>query len=206
MRMRNDLQTKKYLSLSSLFEMKYSVFAICIIAVLISGCHDEKKDVEEEIIRMQSHPIVLPLQKMACRYKDRDTIATDNINKQLRMVVYVDSSRCSPCTLDKMFVWNDFIKETDSVFGGRLECVFIVAPKPEQMEDAFLSIESSGLKKPVYVDTTYAFRKANKDFPNDSRFHTFLLDRNDSILLVGNPLEMQIVKELLYKNFSNNNN
>lgn len=94
--------------------MKYrSYVSLYIIAVLLgftwlTSCNDNR-GIEEALADMHSQPIKLCLEEMQCRNKYGDTIVVDSVKPPYRMVVYVDSSVCSPCTLDKMFVWNESI-------------------------------------------------------------------------------------------------
>lgn len=165
------------------------IFIFCVavsVAGLLAGCK-KNDDVKKHILMMQSRPVVLGLDKMQCMTGGRDTVVTDYTDALLRMVVYVDSSECSSCALDRMFTWNDAIRDAGR-YNGRLRHLFIVAPRKEQMEDVYLSLEYSGLKSPVYVDTAYVFRQENPHIPAAGMYHVFLLDRNDSVLLVGNPL------------------
>lgn len=113
------------------------IFNAIVCGVILEGCSDNR-DIEEKISSLQSQPIKLCLDEMRCRNKYGDTIVVDRVKPRYRMVVYVDSSVCSPCTLDKMFVWNESIKKACRQ-GSMLKHVFIVAPKPEQIEDAYLS-------------------------------------------------------------------
>lgn len=152
--------------------------------------------IEDKINDMRSKPINLCLEEMQCRNKYGDTIVVDSVKPSYRMVIYVDSSVCSPCTLDKMFVWNESIKKARQQ-GNRLKYVFIVAPRPEQREDAYLSIESNGLDSPVYVDNAYAFIKANPHLPKERMYHSFLLDAKDSVVIVGNPIQNQKIDSLI---------
>lgn len=181
--------------------MKYKNYiSFYIIAALLGftclvSC-DNQRGIEEALAEMRSQPIKLCLEEMQCRNKYGDTIVVDSVKPPYRMVVYVDSSVCSPCTLDKMFLWNESIKKACEQ-GNRLRYVFIVAPKPEQMEDTYLSIESNGLDSPVYVDTAYAFRKANPHLPKEKMYHTFLLNTKDSVVIVGNPMENPKIDSLI---------
>lgn len=173
---------------------------LSIITVLLGfsclvSCNG-KRGIEENLYDMRYHPINLCLEEMQCRNKYGDTIVVDSVKPLYRIVVYVDSSACSPCTLDKMYVWNKSIEKARKQ-GYRLRYVFIVAPKAEQLEDAYLSIESNGLDSPVYVDTAYAFRKANPHLPEERMYHSFLLDTKDSVLIVGNPMENPKIDSLV---------
>lgn len=179
-----------------------SYFQLSIIAALsglscLASCNGNR-GIEENLNDMRSKPINLCLEEMQCRNKYGDTIVVDSVKPSYRMVVYVDSSACSPCTLDKMFLWNESIKKARKQ-GNRLKYVFIVAPKMEQLEDAYLSIESNGLDSPVYVDTAYAFRNANPHLPKERMYHSFLLDAKDSVVIVGNQIENPKIDSLINK-------
>lgn len=181
--------------------MKYISYLSLSITAALSGlsflvsCNDNR-GIEEKINDIHSKPIKLCLEDMQCRNKYGDTIVVDSVKPSYRMVVYVDSSVCSPCTLDKMYVWNESIKKARKQ-GNRLKYVFIVAPKPGQLEDAYLSIESNGLDSPVYVDTAYAFRRANPHLPEERMYHSFLLNAKDSVVIVGNPMENPKIDSLV---------
>ena len=176
--------------------MKTALLIMSVLMMFVS-CHF-KTDIETSLIELQAEPINLCLHEMQCRNKYGDTIVVDSVKPSYRMVVYVDSSACSPCTLDKMYVWNESIKKARKQ-GNRLKYVFIVAPKPEQLEDAYLSIESNGLDSPVYVDTAYAFRRVNPHLPKERMYHSFLLDAKDSVVIVGNQIENPKIDSLINK-------
>lgn len=164
------------------------------------ACEKNAKSYEAELMQLQSHPIVLPLNKMECLFgRGVNVISKEIVKSKLKMVVYVDTTECSPCTLDKMFLWNDLLMECDSLYGNTLKFVFIFAPKQEQIEDARFSVESSGLASCVYLDTAYTFRNVNPNMSQDRRLHSFLLNDRDSVILVGNPLENQQIRTLLIK-------
>lgn len=181
--------------------IKYIIFvlasSIIINAiVMMTGCDSQDNSIKEALQKMQSHPINFCLDKMQCRIQAVDTMIVDSVKPDLRFVVYVDSSECSPCALDRMYMWNDLIDEAER-YAGRLRYVFIVAPKStESLMDIYLSIEYSGLKSYLYVDTAYSFRTANIDFPEDNRFHKFILNKNDSIIFVGNPLKSKELEDI----------
>lgn len=178
--------------------MKGIIAYLSLLACLVVSC---KQDIVKDTLKdLQSQPVKIRLDRMECRMYDRDTVYADSVKPLLRLVTYVDSSVCSPCTLDHMYVWNDFIDESRQ-YNGKQEYIFVIAPKPGpyHLEDVHLSIESCGLKCPVYVDTAYVFKNDNPHLPTDNRFHTMLLDRNDSVLMVGSPLTNPQVEELFMR-------
>lgn len=169
---------------------------LIISAVMMFVSCNQKSDIETSLMKMKSRSVNLCLQEMQCRNKRGDTIVVDSVKPSYRMVVYVDSTECSPCTIDKMYMWNDAIKKAKKG-GNKLRHVFIFAPKPDQIEDTYLSIESSGLDSYVYVDTAYAFRRENPHVPQDRMFHFFLIDDKDSVVIVGNPIEHPKIDSLV---------
>lgn len=172
-----------------------------IFVFLAIGCVDKKRKVEKDLLSMQSQHISLCLEGMACTHSENDTSTVSPKKEEetsFHYVIYIDSTRCSPCIIDQLFQWNEFIDST------RAECLdvdyfFIVAPKTEQVEDAFLSIESCGLKNDIYVDTAYLFRKMNKGLPQDAKFHSFVINNENKVILVGDALHSSNIRNLFNK-------
>ncbi|MDR3093410.1 MAG: hypothetical protein LBU62_02055, partial [Bacteroidales bacterium] len=49
---------------------------------------------------------------------------------------------------------------------------------------------------PVYIDKESFFHKKNPNIPSDERMHTFLLDENNKVVLVGSPIRNEMLWEL----------
>lgn len=165
----------------------------CILfPILIVGCKDEKKQVEKNLEQMMSQPVSLGLEKMQCRrapLKDNGSL--------YKMVVYIDSAECTPCSLSKLRFWNPLIKKARAAKKD-IDYVFIVAPKPSEMDDINLELSITDLQNSIYLDTAYVFKEKNPSIPSDCKYHSFLLDHKNKIKFVGSPiLNKKILK--LYK-------
>lgn len=90
-----------------------------------------------------------------------------------------------------------------STNGNRVNYIFIFEPKSSQIEDAHLAAESSGLKNRIYLDTACVFRADNAFMPSDNKYHTVLVNENDSIVLIGNPKSNKKV-EAMFLDIINN--
>ncbi|MBR2497861.1 MAG: hypothetical protein IKB63_05880, partial [Parabacteroides sp.] len=55
---------------------------------------------------------------------------------------------------------------------------------------------------PVVLDTKGKLNRLNH-FPTDTRFQTFLLDKENKVLVVGNPVQKEAIKELFIKQVLN---
>lgn len=177
----------------------YKVSCLICIIFLVSSCTNNYK-VRHTLKQMQERTVVLSLDRMKVTHSanadKRYVICKDNYH----LCVYIDSTQCSPCQIDNLFHWNEFMDSTYSS-KKKLDYVFIVAPKQSQLDEALLSIESCGVKAPVYLDTAYVFQKSNPQIPKNTKYHTFLLDRKGNVLVVGNPMDNENVRKLIKANY-----
>lgn len=114
------------------------------------------------------------------------------------MVNYLDmdSLECSQCRLAALENAESYIeKEADEW----VEVVYIIHSAPDIMESSYRKICNARLKGVAYFDTTGVFIKANPDFPQNTIFHTFLLDKDGNTVMVGSPCLNEKMKALFKK-------
>lgn len=167
-----------------------------MICLLFLGCKSEKEQVRDKIEQMKSRPIELCLDKMECR---RNPL--NKLDKKYTMVVYVDSTECSSCALSKLRFWNPLIAEAKKKQLD-IDYVFILAPKKEDMEDVNVELEITDLQSSIYVDTAFAFKKNNKDLPKENKYHSFLLNTEGKVILIGSPIANKKIMDI-YKSTVN---
>ena len=175
-----------------MMKLKWSLVAI-VSCLLFFGCKSEKEQVRDTIEQMKSRPIELCLDKMKCR---RNPLT--KLGKKYTMVVYVDSTECSPCALSKLRFWNPLIAEAKEKQVD-IDYVFILAPKKAEMEDVNMELDITDLKSSIYLDTAFVFKKCNLILPNDKKYHTFLLDKKLNVLLMGSPIDTEKLMDI-YRN------
>lgn len=171
----------------------YKIFFLCYLQLCLAGCNGETKLVKKNLELMVSNPISLGLEEMECR---RTPI--NDSGSSYKMVVYVDSAECTPCSLSKLRFWNPLIKRARKE-KVKIDYVFIVAPKKSEMDDINLELSITDLQSSIYLDTAYVFRKKNPSIPNDRKYHSFLLDRNNKIRFVGSPVDNEKIKAIYGK-------
>lgn len=106
------------------------------------------------------------------------------------VMTYVDSIGCTGCKL-KLPQWKELINELDSI--GNTSVLFFLFPKNEK-ELTYL-LKRDRFTHPVCIDETDSFNKLNH-FPSDMMFQTFLLDKENKVVAIGNPIQNPKVKEL----------
>lgn len=84
-------------------------------------------------------------------------------------------------------------------FDDRLRFCFIFSPQKKDLFDTKLLIVRQMFDYPILLDTLREFEKLNPHLPKNRALHTFLLDENNNVILVGNPLHNKKIEEMFYK-------
>jgi len=78
----------------------------------------------------------------------------------------------------------DYRKEVGEAFTP----VFVFSPPRAKVDEVLRTIEATQFDYPAFIDEKQAFATDNPHIPDDRRFHTFLLDKNGKVVLVGDPV------------------
>ena len=79
-----------------------------------------------------------------------------------------------------------------------IDYVFILSPKKEELEDVNMELEITDLQSSVYLDTENVFQRSNVTIPKGQQYHSFLLDKEFNVILIGSPIEKEKIK-CIYK-------
>ena len=102
---------------------------------------------------------------------------------------------CMSCKLG-LSQWQDFAVNVDSIFPNTVHFQFVF--QPYKLNEIRLLLKRERFNHSVYIDKNNKFNKLNK-FPSNMNFQTFLLDRNNRVIAIGNPIYNPKVKELYLK-------
>lgn len=151
----------------------------------------------EIIQQMKEHKVYIPYDSLSCYINDSLLVHPLCEDAPFKMIVYSDTSQCSTCYLKSLYHWKDFVESKYSL-NGNLSFIFIVGTRNGDARLVRNNLFRTELEYPIYIDDKNAFISANPSIPKEHTYHTFLIDQNDSILLVGNPLfNVKIEKMLL---------
>ncbi|MDR2913986.1 MAG: hypothetical protein LBV74_03985 [Tannerella sp.] len=162
------------------------IIIIAAITFCLSSCgkNSQKEDATKIVIEWTGKEIQFP-QGIACTSMGKDTTGIDLHNDNYKIMLYVDSLGCTSCRL-RLAAWKKLIKEADSVFTGKPEFVFFFQPKKKDEKELQFLFKQNGFSHPVFVDKTNEIGKLN-NFPSKSEYQCFLLDKDNKVLMVGNP-------------------
>lgn len=163
-----------------------TICKVCIVFLLgvssISCKKDDKKTEAEKIVaEWMGKEIILP-DDIRCTYLGRDTICPDN-NTPYKVLIYTDSTGCTSCKL-QLYKWNTFIQEAESEMTGKVSFHFYFQPKDEK-ELKFL-LRRDNFSQAVYIDNGSKLNAANK-ISDNMNYQCFLLDKDNKVILIGNP-------------------
>jgi hypothetical protein len=125
-----------------------------------------------------------------------DTTEIEDIrNKDYKVLIYIDSTGCTKCKLN-IHLWNIYIEE----YGAKTDFLFYFYPKNKDILLSMLKSEQLNgrkLNSRIYIDIAGEINKLNQ-FHNENMFQCFLLDKNNKVLLVGNPVHNHKIWELYH--------
>jgi hypothetical protein len=177
-----------------MLECKHPLLTALLMALLLASfitCqHSEKENIVDLYSDWSGKEIQFPSEPIFT-INGRDTVNI-SIKHGYKVVMYVDSLECLKCRLipDK---WHDFIHTIDSLNIDSVQMLFFIIPKKDNIINYVLS--SLHFSYPVCIDLQDSLNILNR-FPADENFHTFLLDKDNKVLAIGNPVLNPKIKEL----------
>ena len=176
---------------------RYSFFVVFVLSsIMFSSCSHRQK-IQEQITKMNSQSVAIDLYNMQ-RVDPLMSECYDSIDEEFSFVVFTDSNQCSGCSLNKMSSWNTLLK-LEKLTNGKVKFNFIVEPRSGDELSVLQTAKNIDFVHPLYIDTRHVFRNANAFIPKDPLFHIFLLDKDQKIVLIGNPLLNKKIEKLAIK-------
>ena len=165
---------------------------IWIVAFSLFSCQNQSKQEIAKVLKsLRDFEVVIPsdlVMKSYCgEHADSSLLA-----KPYKMIVYLDAQGCEGCkilTLSSVYQFILDIKPFDK-FG------VIIILNPSQVDAADHLLEEMRFHHTVFYDAGGSFERLNPYLPKDEVFHTFLIDENNKVLLVGNPVRNAKLKKL----------
>ncbi|WP_301069863.1 DUF1573 domain-containing protein [uncultured Bacteroides sp.] len=123
------------------------------------------------------------------------TVKFEEVKTKYTILHYVDTIGCVSCKL-QLPKWNELIEELDSIANGDVQC--LISFSPANKKGLLKSLKINRFKHYVYIDEKDSLNQLNT-FPKEDTFCTFLLDGENKVVAIGNPIHNPKVKELYLK-------
>ena len=170
--------------------MKFTTF-IFLLLVTTSCQNSGRKQIEQLVEEWTNREILLPEKPVFTR------LATDTVSYTIpparhKIIVFVDSVGCISCKL-QLPKWKNLINEVDSLSDTAIPFLFFFQTK--DVSELKYVFKRDDFSLPVCIDTEDKFYKLNR-FPDNMMFQTFLVDADNRVKVIGNPIHNLSVKEL----------
>lgn len=174
--------------------MRKLVFILFSSLFLFSCTDDKKHDIEVLVKEWNNKEIRFPDNPVFTRFVT-DTVPYRIPKTDYKVVVFVDSAGCISCKL-QLPRWKDFMHEVDSLSDGNVPFIFFFQTKDER--ELRYILKRDNFSYPVCIDTEDIFKKLNR-FPEEMMLQTFLIDSENRVKVIGNPIHNLSVKDLYLK-------
>lgn len=152
-----------------------------LLAVAFVGCRQMPSP--KDMLHRELHlPNIDSVEILHCK---TDSII-DLHGRNPRIVSYYNLSGCMSCRLKELRNWRCRITEFKRSDSSDADFIFIFRASSDN-EYFMEEFRQTGFDYPVLLDPKGEFERLN-ELPKDSRYHTFMLDAHNRIVLVGSPV------------------
>lgn len=175
-----------------------SLFSVSLILILFFfSCNLSSRE-SVDLFKIWNNRIV----KFPCKsdfYLQTEHLSESLLRDKCYLILsYTDSLGCQSCNM-MLDAWATFISEVCDISDNRVGVLNYVCPR--NSKDIIYELVTKDFPYPVCIDLNDSLNKLNH-FPSDPRFHCFLLDENNKVILIGNPVQNPKIKELYLRTIS----
>ena len=174
--------------------MKKQLYILLLLSSL-TACQENNKEKFALLVQeWQGKEIVFP-QNMAFTRFVTEPVDYRIPDAEYKVLVYVDSVGCTSCKL-QLPKWQELIAHVDSATNGNIPFIFVFQSKDDR--ELRYILKRDNFDRPVCIDRNNRFDELNQ-FPQDITFQTFLLDKDNKVKVIGNPVHNLAVRDLYLK-------
>ena len=172
---------------------------LCVLPCMVSCAESDKERLSRLVKEWERKEVLFPPHSIFT-IQGKDTVNFEFKDADYKVVTYIDSVGCTSCKL-QLHRWKEMVAEVDSLTDGRVPFLFYFHPK--DMKELRYLTRRDNFIYPVCLDERDELNRLNQ-FPSDMTFQTFLLDKENKVVAIGNPILNPKVKELYLKLITGN--
>ncbi len=171
-----------------------AIIILCMIALgIYYFSNTSKRTLEKQILAMEGMTVNLNFENAIAVYDGIDSTYRSSNRKKL--ILYVDSTSCSGCFLGHL---KDYNQISDSLSAHNGELVAVLHPQRVRLEELKERMGQERFPFWCILDVNGEFISHNPNIPDNKLLHTFMLDENNNVILIGDPTINSRIEELFY--------
>lgn len=167
-----------------------NIYVLILLTLLFSCQESEKKKIMRIVSEWQDKEIIFPENLVFTRF-GTDTVDTPFSQSEYKILMYVDSIGCTSCKL-QLPRWKNFIQLLDSTCQDSIPVIIFL--NSNNIKDIQYILKRDKYNLPVCIDREDSLNKLN-NFPQEISLQTFLLDKNNKVKAIGNPIHNEKIKD-----------
>jgi hypothetical protein len=177
---------------------KKQLFHIFMIFILFFSCDkiNKKSSVKKIVAEWTGKEVKFPA-GMECFKMDSLVPCPDINGDNYKILLYIDSAGCTGCRL-QLGKWKNLIESADTLFSKKPEFILVFQTKHNGEKEIKQLMRQNGFGYPVFLDVGNSTFTIN-NFPKEQEYRCFLLDGENKVVMVGNPVLNRGIWELYKK-------
>ena len=150
---------------------------------------------KDKLIQFKSKKIDIPYEMMNVY---NCSMCPDTAKRPIMVVKYINNVNCGHCIAFDLLKMQEVIS---SLYGDCCGLICIIGGMSNS--NIVKEFHDSHVNSEVYLDTCNAFLGANPQIPDNELFHTFVINNEGKVLMVGNPFQNEKMEALFKKVIAN---
>jgi len=163
--------------------MKKYLFLLFISLLFLTCQNKSKQEITALLESFVNSQIVIPNNLLMKIHADKP-LDSSLLTKSCKMIVYLNAKGCESCKMQALLSVYQFVLK--NIHRKNFGVVIILNPTYIESSDHFL--KNILFCHTVFYDLDGSFERLNPQLPKDERFHTFLLNQENKVILIGSPI------------------
>ena len=172
--------------------MKRSALFVLLLTLVLVATGCEEMRLRSQVRKLMASTVVLP--EKVIRIAGEEMLPMpDSLREKAKLIIYIDSLECRSCRFSKIPMYERIIPSAES-YG--VAVMIMMANRTYSGITLAQYLSDIDLGVPIYVDEESVFLSMNSAIPADTRLHSFLVNRQGTPVLIGDPVLSPGIAEL----------
>lgn len=168
------------------------IFCLLLLFFYFCSCQESKEEAMSRLVKEWKGKEVKFPTRSVFTIQGKDTVDFEFANADYKVITYIDSVGCASCKL-QLPRWKALMAEVDSLTDTNIPFLFYFHPK--DMKDLRYLTRRDNFIYPICFDKEDELNQLNH-FPSEIALQTFLLDKDNRVVALGNPVLNPRIKDL----------